>query len=410
MKQLIGLILGSASVWSCVGAEPGGGALPYRFTIAGAKETAPAVPASVELPAGLAKEAVSLWARQGDEWQAVPSQIDPANPRLLWWIATKAGIYEVRAGKQPSPHAVEAKQTEEELRVVIGDEPVLSYRHAPMPPPEGVNARYTRSGFIHPLYSPGGEILTAIHPRDHYHHMGLWSPWTNTTFAGKHVDFWNLNSGEGTVRFVRFESVTSGPVFGGFRAIQEHVALKTPGGETVVLEEVLDVRVWNVGGPAFLVDYTSIQRCVADQPLTLNAYRYGGFGFRGRAGWHTSNSGYLTSEGKTRANGHSSRARWCHAYGETPNGGAGVLFMSHPENREHPEPMRLWPNGANGGQDNMFFNFCPVQKKPWVLEPGKSYTLRYRMCIYDGKPAGTPAEPIWRAFAQPPKVVPNAIP
>ncbi|MBT7298350.1 MAG: hypothetical protein HN849_02495, partial [Victivallales bacterium] len=174
MKQLIGLILGSASVWSCVGAEPGGGALPYRFTIAGAKETAPAVPASVELPAGLAKEAVSLWARQGDEWQAVPSQIDPANPRLLWWIATKAGIYEVRAGKQPSPHAVEAKQTEEELRVVIGDEPVLSYRHAPMPPPEGVNARYTRSGFIHPLYSPGGEILTAIHPRDHYHHMGLW--------------------------------------------------------------------------------------------------------------------------------------------------------------------------------------------------------------------------------------------
>ena len=56
MKRAIGLILGSASVWSCVGAEPGGGALPYQFTVTRDKEASPAAPASVELPAGLGKE------------------------------------------------------------------------------------------------------------------------------------------------------------------------------------------------------------------------------------------------------------------------------------------------------------------------------------------------------------------
>jgi hypothetical protein len=309
--------------------------------------------------------------------------------------------YELRAGKTAFPNAVTTVRTDLDLTVKLGEKPVLTYRYAPMPPPKGVNARFTRSGFIHPLYSPGGEVLTAIHPKDHYHHLGLWNPWTSTEFAGQHVDFWNLGKGEGTVRFVRFASVTDGPVFGGYRAVLEHVALKTPGGETVVLQEVCDVRVWRTAG-SFLVDFTSTQTCVADQPLKLNAYRYGGFGFRGRLGWGNDNSDYLTSEGKTRANGHGTRARWCHAYGATPKGGAGVLFMSNPGNREHPEPMRLWPKGANKGKDNVFFNFCPVQKKPWILEPGKSYTLRYRLCVYDGKPADVPTEPLWQAFAHPP--------
>jgi hypothetical protein len=361
----------------------------------------------VALPGALPAAGATLFRQVGEAWEPIASQLDPADSKRLWWLAEKpgtgTGTYELRAVKTAFTDAVTTVRTEQDLTVKVGDKPVLTYRYAPMPPPEGVNARFTRSGFIHPLYSPGGEVLTAIHPKDHYHHLGLWNPWTSTEFAGQHVDFWNLGKGEGTVRFVRFESVTDGPVFGGFRAVLDHVALKTPGGETVVLRELCDVRVWHTDG-SFLVDFGSTQTCVADQPLKLNAYRYGGFGFRGRTGWGDANSDYLTSEGKTRLNGHASRSRWCHVFGETPKGGAGVLFMSNPENREHPEPMRLWPKGANKGKDNVFFNFCPVQKKPWIMEPGKSYTLRYRFCLYDGKPAGTPAEPLWQAFAHPPVV------
>src|SRR5690606_5760469 len=62
---------------------------------------------------------------------------------------------------------------------------------------------YQRSGFIHPVRTLKGEQLTRIQPADHYHHYGIWNPWTQTVFRGDTVDFWNLRKKEGTVRFAR---------------------------------------------------------------------------------------------------------------------------------------------------------------------------------------------------------------
>ena len=84
--------------------------------------------------------------------------------------------------------------------------------------------------------------------------------------------------------------------------------------------------------------------------------------------------------------------------GPTANGPAGVLFMSHPANRSHPEPMRIWPKG------DIFFNFCPIQKAPWTLTPGNDYRLQYRVYAYDGTLAAEAAERLWQDFAHPPTV------
>jgi len=308
----------------------------------------------------------------------------------------------IRQAAEPAAQSMSTSKGVSLLTISRAGVPILVYRHGPVAPPEGKSPNYTRSGFIHPLYSPSGEVLTAMHPYDHTHHFGLWNPWRKTEFEGRETNFWEIANGQATVRFARFESVTAGPVFGGFRALHEHVVLKAPGGEKVALNEVWDVRAWNTGDGIFLIDFVTTQRCASESPLTIKAYRYGGFGFRGRLGWHGDNSDCLTSEGKTRANGHASRARWCHVYGDTPKGGAGVLFMSYPGNRAHPEPMRLWPPKANKGKDNIFFNFCPTQKKPWTLEPGNTYVLRYRMSVYDGKPSKSGAERLWQGFATPP--------
>jgi len=361
------------------------------------------VPVSADVPYGLpAGPGLHLHRSDDGTEVRVPCQRDPAVPGRIWWLASadSAGetVYALRAGAQDTVPGVVAERGEKSLGIAARGRSVLQYRHAPVPPPVGANPVYTRSAFIHPLWSPGGAVLTTIHPKDHVHHVGLWNPWTNTTFEGRHVDFWNLGKGQGTVRFVEFESVMNGPAFGGFRAIHEHVDLAAPGGEKVALKEVWDVRVWNwqAEDGSFLIDFTTTQICASDSALVLNAYRYGGFGFRARADWHDGD--YLTSEGKTRKDGHGTRARWCHAYGPTPQGGAGVLFMSHPANRDHPEPMRLWPKG------HLFFNYCPIQKKPWTLEPGTTYTLRYRLHVYDGQPSAADAEHLWQAYANPPSV------
>jgi hypothetical protein len=37
-----------------------------------------------------------------------------------------------------------------------------------------------------------------------------------------------------------------------------------------------------------------------------------------------------------------------------------------------------------GGGDDVFVNFAPTKNKDWLLEPGKSYTLKYRLVVFNG--------------------------
>ncbi|UCG56268.1 MAG: PmoA family protein [Phycisphaerales bacterium] len=336
---------------------------------------------------------------------SVPAQVEPGVVPRLWWIlsgttaAGKTRTYELLKGAKG--RGVDVTRTDKFLDVKVGENKVLRYNHAIVPAPEGQDRLYDRGAFIHPLWSPAGTVLTNIQPKDHYHHVGIWMPWTKTKFEGKEVDFWNLKAGQGTVRFVKFLSETSGPVYGGFEAKQEHVALQTSEGEKVVLDEVWDVRVYNIGGPDkgyWLWDFKSTQRCVADSPLYQEEYRYGGFGYRAAAEWDEENAAYLTSEGKTRKNGHATRARWCDMAGEINGTWEGVTMYSHPKNFRHPEPMRIWPEGQ------VFFNFAPSQAGDWVMEPGVDHVFRYRVYVHGGKIEVADAERIWHDYAAPPEV------
>jgi hypothetical protein len=288
--------------------------------------------------------------------------------------------------------------------------PVLSYHHAVMYPPEGVDARYKRSGFIHPLWSPGGEVLTRVQAPDHYHHYGIWNPWTETTIDGKKVDFWNLMKGEGTVRFAGFLDKEAGAVYAGFKVHQEHVYFPAKDQERLAINEVWDVRVWNVPGTRIsVVDLTTTLNTPISSGIMLDAYRYGGgIGYRATEKWNNKNSSVLTSEGKTRAVADGTNARWCLVEGESsvPDGRSGILFLSHPSNRKHPEPMRVWPENMNGRGD-LYFEFCPTRHESWKLEPWKNYTLKYRMIVFDGKISPQEAEAWWRGFATSPQIILN---
>lgn len=338
--------------------------------------------------------------------KVVPCQIErDGTPRLYFVLPGKTEpgvkrVFELVSGKANDETRVRTDRNDETLTIVCDDAEVLAYRHAPMPPPEGTNPLYTRSGFIHPLLSPSGEPLTRIHPPDHVHHMGLWNPWTKARFEGRHIDFWNMGAGTGTVRFSRFRSTTTGPVVGGFCTIHEHVDLKAPEGEKVAIDEDWDVRVWKgsaSGRPGFTIDITSTLHCATESPIVLEKYRYGGLGFRAAKSFDKGD--YLTSEGKTRKDGHATRARWCIVHGPTAKGPAGVVFMGHPRNRKFPEPMRIWNN-----RPEIFFNFCPVQAGDWILEKGEGQVLRYRLFVYDGTVTTADAERLWRDFGEPPAI------
>jgi hypothetical protein len=347
--------------------------------------------------------------------QPVAVQIEPGNPPRLWWVlpdVAEAGsklVFELRKGAVKTT-GVQLVKNNSFLEIQAGDKKILRYNHAPVPPPEGKSPLFTRSGFIHPLWSPTGTILTDIHPADHIHHLGIWLAWTKTKFEGNEVDFWNLGDGKGTVRFAKLLSTTSGPVYGGFQAEHDHIALKTSAGEKVVLKELWDVRVYNIGGPQkgyWLWDFVSTQRCVAESPLYQMEYRYGGLGFRGASQWKGPTASYLTSEGKDRNNGHATRARWCDMSGDIDKQWEGLTIMSNPHNFRHPEPMRIWPEAEN---PSVFFNFAPSQLGDWIMEPGKDYVFRYRLYVHEGKVDVNDAERIWSDYAEPPNVKLEPVP
>ncbi|MFD0798646.1 PmoA family protein [Maribacter chungangensis] len=286
--------------------------------------------------------------------------------------------------------------------------PLINYRYQMTYPPKGVDSVYGKSGFIHPILTPKGDTLTRIQPPDHYHHYGLWGPWTHTRIDTTRVDFWNLGQGMGTVLFKEFKEVESGSVFSSFTAFQEHLDLITSDAPQVALNEDIEVRLWDLDRPdRYMFDYTSRFKSPLENGMLFEAYRYGGgIGLRFTERWKADNSSVLTSEGNDRLTADGTNARWCIVSGPSSNGKgvSGILFMSHPKNRMHPEPIRVWPIDANNGRGDQFFQFCPIRNEAWKIAPNKEYSLNYRMVVFDGMLTAEEAEAYWQAFAVPLKV------
>ncbi|HYG19791.1 MAG TPA: PmoA family protein [Ohtaekwangia sp.] len=339
----------------------------------------------------------------------VAFQIDQGDQRWLYWTISpdpgqsKKRVFVLEKGTGSKINELDIANDNQALTIRAGDRNLLRYNFGTVYPPEGVDPAYKRSGFIHPLWSPNGQALTRIQPPDHYHHYGIWNPWTHVLYKGDTVDFWNLAGKKGTVRFADFGSVTSGAVFSSFEALHEHVVLKKNGSEEVALNEIQTVRVYQPAQDYYIVDLTFRMNTATSEPVKLLEYRYGGLGWRATAEWNKDNSEVLTSDGKPRKEADGSKARWCIVQGAVGGDYAGVVMMSFPSNYNHPEPLRIWPeNQYNRG--DMFASFSPTKDKDWLLEPRKNHVLRYRLLVFNGHLSKEKAESAWQYFATPPRV------
>ncbi|PIA82100.1 hypothetical protein BFR04_12430 [Gaetbulibacter sp. 4G1] len=349
----------------------------------------------------------------GTTKKPVPFQFD-RNINKLWFILD--GL----TPKETVRHfaIIESKEEIENQQIQISKEkgafqfkykeqPILNYQFGMVYPPKSVDDAYKKSGFLHPVFSPEGEILTRIQAPDHYHHYGIWGPWTKTNINGRSVDFWNLGKKQGTVLFKSFLNEVQGDVYSSFIALQEHLDFKAVEKNRTAINEELEVKVWNIESENkfWLVDYTTKIKSPLDSGILLDAYRYGGgIGFRATEKWHKNNASVLTSAGKDRLSADGSSAKWVIIEGEskTKKGRSGILFMGFPDNKEFPEPMRVWPVDANDGRGDMFFEFCPIRHVEWKIESKKQYSLNYRLLIFDGEITAEQAEIHWQGFANPP--------
>ncbi len=342
-----------------------------------------------------------------------PVQVETGYIPRLWWIldgitgpGKKREFFLFKNEPERIKDEITSIVTADNIILKKGSSEILQYRKSIMYPPPGVDTAYKRSGFIHPVFTPSGNVLTRVSPPDHYHHVGIWNPWTRVKIGNHVTDFWNLYEHQGNVRFSGINTTINGPVYGGFSVKQDHIDFQGTKPEELVINEVWDVRAWNTepveGINAYLVDLTTFLSVAGNDPIIFEAYRYGGgIGIRASAEWNKDNSTVLTSEGKTRKDADGTRSRWTDLNGAFKDkGNSGITFFSHPSNREHPEPMRVWPVE----QSDVYFEFCPIRLKSWTLIPGNMYSLKYRMLVYDGKIDRSSADRIWNDFAYPPVI------
>ena len=340
-----------------------------------------------------------------DNGRSIPGQLQPGeNPRLIWILrdtlsAGKARQYRLAATTDglAAKDGVTVQDDGKRLTVKVGQKPVLVYNQAVVPSPDPKQAYYAKSGYIHPVYNPSGQVVTDDFNPEHAHQHGIMFAWRKTTFEGRLTNGWDQKASTGKVEHVELLDSASGPVFGTFTVHMRQVDLTAPGGSKPVLDEIWRVRVYNFSN-RFLFDIESTQTCAGSAPVVIEELHYGGLMIRGHADWQEHKDfDYVTSEGKTKLDGNHTRPNWVDIHGPLDGKVTGVTIFDHPGNFRFPQPVRLHPSMP-------YFCFTPALLGSFTIEPGKSFVSRYRFCVNDGKPDRKVTDRLWQDYAHPAQV------
>ena len=86
-------------------------------------------------------------------------------------------------------------------------EKILFYQEEP----KSLNGKYERRHYIHPLWSPGGTVMTEDFPSDHLHHRGIFWTWHQVWIDGERIgDPWEIKDFDQNVSELEFISDREG--------------------------------------------------------------------------------------------------------------------------------------------------------------------------------------------------------
>ena len=378
---------------------------PVTLEVAAGDHDRLGVPVVVELPEGLGDAKHFTLTRLDDGKPVAVQRVPGTKPAVAWIVgerlaAGKVRRYRLAAADKPATAkgGVTVEDDGKHLLVQVAGKPVLRYNHAVVPSPIPKAPYYARSGYLHPVYNPSGQVVTDDFNPDHAHQHGIMMAWTKATFRGRPANCWDQKTGQGKVEHVKTEGTGAGPVFGHFAARLRHVSLNGPAGPEPMLDETWHVRVYSLSD-YYLFDLESSQTCAGASPLVVEKYHYGGLMVRGHAAWIGAGAGdFVTSQGKTRRDGNHTRPRWCDIHGRLEGRPTGICVLGHPANLRFPQPVRLHPTMP-------YFCFTPATLGSFTQKPGGAALVsRYRFYVHDGPVDPKQADRLWHDLAEPPKI------
>jgi hypothetical protein len=330
--------------------------------------------------------------REGRGWFVLPA-LDAGAERV--YVIAVRDRHQARSVATATPAG-------SDVSVAIGGTPVLTYVGGAGRLPSGdIKPAFQRGGYIHPIRTPSGRIVTDDYPADHRHQHGVMFAWTSAEFEGRKTDFWNMGNVLGRVEAAGMDVTWSGPVHAGWTARHRYVDL-TSGAPKPVVDEQWTTRVYALAGaakPLNVFDVDVRQVPATSVPLLLPEYHYGGMAVRGAASFigAPANEIVLTSEGKDRASADNTRARWAHISGSIDGARAGIAMLGHPDNFRAPEPLRVHPTDP-------YICFAPSRLGAWSITAERPFIAKYRFVVTDGGADAALVDRLWRDYADPPRV------
>jgi hypothetical protein len=262
---------------------------------------------------------------------------------------------------------------------------------------------YARSGFLHPVASPRGSVVTATFPLDHPHQHGIFSAWVRTSYGGRPADFWNLAGRTGRVMHERVVSTFEQLDSAGFEVDLLHRIETDPSVD--VLRERWKVTVHRTDPGHRCFDLETVQSALTDTPLVIEEYHYGGFAVRGPVRWLTAKdvdtrnkldlvrepNEMLNSLGSDRIKGNHEHARWVALTGNVDGRAVSIAVLCHQENFRAPQAARLHPTKP-------YFCFAPCVDGQFPIDRSHPLTGRYRFLITDTPPDARWVDDQWRKW------------
>jgi len=261
------------------------------------------------------------------------------------------------------------------LELSDGGKPVFVYNFG-MVLAKGFPAGMKRSCYLHPVYSPGGVLLTDDFNPNHPHHRGISWMWPEVTVGGKKGDIWTVKGFQ--QRFVGWKAREAA---GGVARLA--VENGWFDGQRKFVKEEVEILTHAVSDGRRVLEF-KLRLEAADQPVQVAGTPEGKKGFGGFCFRFAPRDGgarktiIRTDRGILEKDGVLARHPWAEISGSFQGRTAGARVEDAPTNPGYPHNGWLMRHGFG------FLNCSYPALETITLQPGKPLELQYKVILFDG--------------------------
>lgn len=336
--------------------------------------------------------------------RCIPCQVlNEGGEMIIAWIEPFLSAGEVKTYRVDSKKSGEvgveiADVGEGKLEVKIGGKLFTRYHYGPEWP----------RPFLYPFLGPGDVQVTRHFPmrddvpgesRDHPHHRSVWIAYGEVNGT----DNWSEGKGHAWIRHLRFEEISSGPVFGKIRSVNSWTSAD---GEKQ-MEDVREFTFYNLQSER-IVD-VNVRFVATEGDVALTDTKEGGIiSVRVATSMDGDKGGMIVNSygGKTEAENWGKPAHWVDYYGPVEGKLMGITIMDHPSSFRYPTRWHVRDYGLFTANPFALKYYEP--DRGWngdhTIKKGEDLSFSYRLLVHEGDTEQAGVREKYFGFIAPPKI------